>query len=55
MDTHTTIEPARLPATIRSFLAAHTAREGDFPGGVAELRYRFTLDGDLIEELVIAP
>ncbi|WP_328468398.1 nuclear transport factor 2 family protein [Actinoplanes sp. NBC_00393] len=29
--------------------------EGDFPGGVAELNYRFTLDGDLITELVIAP
>ncbi|MEU4427377.1 DUF4440 domain-containing protein [Actinoplanes sp. NPDC024001] len=29
--------------------------EGDFPGSVAELNYRFTLDGDLITELVIAP
>ncbi|SOD97617.1 nuclear transport factor 2 family protein [Blastococcus haudaquaticus] len=29
--------------------------EGDFPGGVVELRYRFALDGDLIAELVIAP
>jgi ketosteroid isomerase-like protein len=29
--------------------------EGDFPGGVAELRYRFTLLDDLIAELVIAP
>lgn len=29
--------------------------EGDFPGGIAELRYRFTLAGDLIAELVIAP
>ncbi|MGY1822935.1 nuclear transport factor 2 family protein [Geodermatophilus sp. SYSU D00079] len=29
--------------------------EGDFPGGVAELDYRFTMDGDLIAELVIAP
>ncbi|GAA1437726.1 hypothetical protein GCM10009616_39970 [Microlunatus lacustris] len=29
--------------------------EGNFPGGVAELRYRFTLAGDLIAELVIAP
>jgi len=28
---------------------------GDFPGGVAELHYRFTVDGDLIAELVIAP
>ena len=29
--------------------------EGDFPGGVAELRYRFTLLDELITELVIAP
>lgn len=29
--------------------------EGDFPGGVVDLRYRFTIDGDLITELVIAP
>ncbi|WP_445259138.1 nuclear transport factor 2 family protein [Nocardioides aurantiacus] len=29
--------------------------EGDFPGGVAELRYRFRLVGDLVAELVIAP
>jgi hypothetical protein len=29
--------------------------EGDFPGGVAELRYRITLVDDLITELVIAP
>ncbi|WP_182524282.1 nuclear transport factor 2 family protein [Nocardioides dongkuii] len=29
--------------------------EGDFPGGVAYLSYRFTLAGDLIAELTIAP
>jgi hypothetical protein len=29
--------------------------EGDFPGGVADLHYRFTLDGDLISALVIEP
>lgn len=29
--------------------------EGDFPGGVVELRYAFTLVDDLITELVIAP
>lgn len=28
--------------------------EGNFPGGVADLEYRFTLDGALIAELVIA-
>lgn len=27
--------------------------EGDFPGGVADLDYRFTLAGDLIAELAI--
>ncbi len=29
--------------------------EGDFPGGLAWLDYRFAMDGDLIAELVIAP
>ena len=29
--------------------------EGDFPGGVVDLRYKFTLTDDLISELVIAP
>lgn len=29
--------------------------EGDFPGGVADLHYRFTLDGELISRLVIEP
>ena len=29
--------------------------EGDFPGGVADLHYRFTLDGDAISRLVIEP
>jgi hypothetical protein len=28
---------------------------GDFPGGVVELKFRFTIDDDLITELVIAP
>jgi ketosteroid isomerase-like protein len=27
--------------------------EGDFPGGVVDLTYRFRLDGDLISSLVI--
>lgn len=117
MTTPTDIQPGLLPATIREFLTAHTARDtdtaarafaagavvvdegrtfrgtdeivrflrdagseftyttelvgaqrvddtrwvavnrldGDFPGGVVELDYRFTLDGDRIAELVIAP
>jgi len=29
--------------------------EGNFPGGVADLHYRFTLDGALISGLVIEP
>ncbi|WP_405577294.1 nuclear transport factor 2 family protein [Streptomyces sp. NBC_01190] len=29
--------------------------EGDFPGGVVDLHYRFTLDQGLISHLVIAP
>jgi hypothetical protein len=29
--------------------------EGDFPGGVVDLHYRFAMDGDLIAELVIGP
>lgn len=29
--------------------------EGDFPGAVADLHYRFTLDGDSISRLVIEP
>lgn len=29
--------------------------EGDFPGGVVDLGYRFTLHDDLVAELVIAP
>ena len=29
--------------------------EGNFPGGVADLHYRFTLDGTLISRLVIEP
>ncbi|AQT82343.1 hypothetical protein B1R94_28520 [Mycolicibacterium litorale] len=34
-------------------LAQHL--EGNFPGGVADLHYRFTLDGALISRLVIEP
>ena len=29
--------------------------EGDFPGGVVDLHYRFTLDGGSISRLVIEP
>ena len=116
MTSPTSIDPAELPTTVRSYLAAHAARdtdaalqafgpdavvvddgrtyrgtdelldflrnagaeftytttllgwehidddhwvvrnhlEGDFPGGVADLTYRFAMDGDRIAELVIA-
>jgi hypothetical protein len=36
------------------WVATHRLK-GDFPGGVAELDYRFTMDGDRIAELVITP
>ncbi|GAA2011260.1 nuclear transport factor 2 family protein [Microbacterium ulmi] len=29
--------------------------EGDFPGGTVDLRFHFTLEGDRIRSLVIAP
>jgi ketosteroid isomerase-like protein len=29
--------------------------EGNFPGGVAELKFRFAVDGDRIRHLTIAP
>jgi hypothetical protein len=29
--------------------------EGDFPGGVADLHYRFTIDGTAISRVVIEP
>jgi ketosteroid isomerase-like protein len=43
----TTMDPAHVDVLQRL--------EGDFPGGVADLHYRFTLDGDLISGLVIEP
>ncbi|MEW2166473.1 nuclear transport factor 2 family protein [Streptomyces sp. NPDC007084] len=36
------------------YIATHHL-EGDFPGGQVDLRFRFTLRDDLIEELVIEP
>ncbi|HET6392837.1 MAG TPA: nuclear transport factor 2 family protein [Blastococcus sp.] len=117
MTAPTSIQPDQLPAPVRDFLAAHTARdadtairaftpdavvtdeghtfrgteeilgflrtsgseftytteltgaqrvddehwvavhhlEGNFPGGVVDLAYRFAMHGDLVAELVIAP
>jgi len=34
---------------------AHVRLEGDFPGGVAELAFRFAVVDDLVTELLIAP
>ncbi|MEV0119496.1 nuclear transport factor 2 family protein [Streptomyces sp. NPDC050844] len=36
------------------YIATHHL-EGDFPGGVIDLRYQFSLRDDLIERLVIEP
>ncbi|MFC9157081.1 nuclear transport factor 2 family protein [Streptomyces bauhiniae] len=36
------------------YVATHHL-EGDFPGGVVDLHYRFSLDGGLIEDLRIEP
>ncbi|MEV6734136.1 MULTISPECIES: nuclear transport factor 2 family protein [unclassified Streptomyces] len=36
------------------YIATHHL-EGNFPGGTIDLRYRFTLRDDLIEQLVIEP
>lgn len=43
----TTLEPTRID------VLQHL--EGDFPGGVADLHFRFTMDGELISRLVIEP
>ena len=34
---------------------AHVRLEGNFPGGTVDLRYRFTVDGDAIRRIAIAP
>jgi ketosteroid isomerase-like protein len=38
-----------------SYWVAVNHLEGDFPGGVVDVRYRFVLDGDLVAEPAIAP
>jgi hypothetical protein len=50
--TTTLVAAERTDAT--HWVAVHRL-EGDFPGGVVDLRYRFAMAGDLIAELVIAP
>ncbi len=38
----------------RHYVVTHHL-EGNFPGGVADLQFRFTLAGDRISELIIEP
>jgi ketosteroid isomerase-like protein len=52
--TYTTTLVAAHRVDHEHYVAVHHL-EGDFPGGVADLRFRFTLDGDRIAELVIEP
>jgi ketosteroid isomerase-like protein len=52
--TYTTTLVAAERSDDGSWVATHRL-EGDFPGGVAVLRYRFAMDDDLVTELVIAP
>ena len=55
----TLIKPDQLTGTIRSYLTAHAARHTDVAlelfaptAVVADLDYRFAMDGDFITELV---
>lgn len=52
--TYTTTLVAAHRVDDEHYVAVHHL-EGDFPGRVADLRFRFTLDGDRIAELVIEP
>lgn len=49
----TTFTGQRREAPDRWIVAARL--EGDFPGGIADLRFRFTVRDDLIADLLIAP
>lgn len=50
-----TVELTGAQRTDATHFTATNHLEGDFPGGVVDLHYRFTLRDDLIEGLVIAP
>jgi ketosteroid isomerase-like protein len=52
--TYTTTLVAAERTDEEHWVATHRL-EGDFPGGVVDLRSLFTLTGDLITRLVIAP
>ncbi|MFE7803038.1 nuclear transport factor 2 family protein [Nocardia sp. NPDC057440] len=49
-----TIEPTDARAVDATHYVVTQHLEGDFPGGTADLRYQFTLDGNRIEQLTIA-
>ena len=44
----------RIPSTPNTWIVVNRL-EGDFPGGVVDLRYRFVLSGDRISSLSIVP
>src|SRR5438132_817167 len=44
-----------LKATSEEHYVARVHLEGNFPGGTVDLRYRFTIAGDSISRLEIAP
>ncbi|MDT3439568.1 MULTISPECIES: DUF4440 domain-containing protein [unclassified Pseudofrankia] len=50
-----TIELTAAQKTDQIHYIAKNHLEGNFPGGVADLRYQFTLRDNLIEHLVIEP
>ncbi|MFD3555356.1 nuclear transport factor 2 family protein [Streptomyces goshikiensis] len=50
-----TIELTEAQQTDPTHYVATHHLEGDFPGGVVDLRYQFSLRDDLIERLVIEP
>ncbi|MFI5611717.1 nuclear transport factor 2 family protein [Amycolatopsis sp. NPDC051903] len=52
--TYTTTLVAAHHVDNEHYVAVHHL-QGDFPGGVVDLRLQFTLDGDRIAELVIEP
>ncbi|TDU83282.1 hypothetical protein EV138_5744 [Kribbella voronezhensis] len=50
-----TVEISRVEKFDDNRYVVTTRLEGDFPGGVVDIIYRFTLAGDLIQRLEIAP
>jgi hypothetical protein len=50
-----TVELTSAHSTDATHHTATNRLQGDFPGGIVDLRYQFTLRDDLIERLVIEP